>query len=302
VGSTALFALSCLLSAARAPAGAQTPIRELRVCADPNNLPFSNAREEGFENELARLVARALDARLTYTWLPQRRGFVRNTLKAGRCDLMMQAPVGFSRAATTRAYYRSSYVFVYRKDRHLALHSFDDPNLRHLKIGIQTIGDDYANAPPADALAARGMGANVVGFPVYGDYSTESPLSPIVTAVARGDIDVAAVWGPTAGWLAWRRHPPLAVVPIDEPPARAPYRFTFEIAMGVRKDDDGLRRKVDAVIATHGDEISRILARYHVPLAARPSGKPGAQAGRPSPVTPKISPVTNRLSSDARKT
>jgi quinoprotein dehydrogenase-associated probable ABC transporter substrate-binding protein len=262
-----LIVLGSLLSGASAFALEGAPsARELRVCADPNNLPFSNAREEGFENVLARLVADALDAKLTYTWLPQRRGFIRNTLKAGRCDLMIEAPVGFSRASTTRPYYRSSYVFVSRKDRRLSLRSFDDPKLRHLKIGIQTIGDDYANAPPADALAARGLGANVVGYPVYGDYSTESPLAPIVAAVARGDIDVAAVWGPAAGWLADRQPIALAVVPIAEPPAGAFYRFTFDIAMGVRKGDEQLRRELDAVIATHSKKIRRILAHYHVPL------------------------------------
>jgi mxaJ protein len=271
VHPAALLTLAFFLLAAPVPAGNDRPIRELRVCADPNNLPFSNAREEGFENALARLVAGALEVKLTYTWLPQRRGFVRNTLKAGRCDLMMEAPVGFSRASTTRAYYRSSYVFVSRRDRHLAIRSFDDPKLRHLKIGIQTIGDDYANAPPADALAARGLGANVIGYPVYGDYSTESPLAPIVAAVARGDIDVAAVWGPAAGWLASQQQSDLAIVPIADPAADAPYRFTFDIAMGVRRDDTDLREKVDAVIATHGAEIRHILASYHVPLAPFPA-------------------------------
>jgi len=286
-----LAALGWLLPAAPARAADGAPVRELRVCADPNNLPFSNTREEGFENALAQLVARALDAKLTYTWLPQRRGFVRNTLTAGRCDLMIEAPVGYARASTTRAYFRSSYVFVYRKDRHLGLRSFDDAKLRGLKIGIQTIGDDYANAPPADALAARGLAANVVGFPVYGDYSTDSPLSPIVAAVARGDIDVAAVWGPAAGWLASRQSAALTVVPIAPPPAGASYQLTFDIAMGVRKGDDDLRRELDAVLVSHSKEIQRILARYRVP-----------QASKPPPVTPRISPVTKRLSSDARKT
>ena len=129
------------------------------------------------------------------------------------------------------------------------------------------IDQEEANAPPADALAARGLAANVVGYPVYGDYSTESPLSPIVAAVARGDIDVAAVWGPAAGWLAQRQPVTLAVVPIVLSPAETSYQLAFDIAMGVRKGDDDLRRELDGVIASHTRAIERILARYSVPLA-----------------------------------
>jgi mxaJ protein len=239
--------------------------RPLRVCADPNNMPFSNAREEGLENALARLVARDLDAELTYTWLPQRRGFVRNTLAAGRCDVMMEVPVGFERAATTQPYYRSTYAFVHRADRLRNLRSFDDPRLRKVRIGVQTIGDDYANSPPADALARRGLAANVVGYPVYGDYSSEAPLSPIVDAVARGDIDVALVWGPAAGWLARRERVPLMVVPVvDRDPASTAH-LTFDIAMGVRRDDRELRARLDEVIARRKRDIDRLLARFRVP-------------------------------------
>jgi mxaJ protein len=144
-------------------AGATT--RPLRVCADPNNMPFSNARGEGFENGRARLVAGALGAPLEYAWQPQRRGFVRNTLAAGRCDVMMEAPIGYDRADETIPYYRSTYVFVSRRDRRLRVRSFDDPALRRLRIGVEVIGDDYANSPPAELLARRGLAAQVVGFP-----------------------------------------------------------------------------------------------------------------------------------------
>jgi mxaJ protein len=143
--------------------------RRLRVCADPNNLPFSNQREEGLENEVARLVARELHATLEYEWSPQRRGFVRNTLAAGKCDVIIEVPAGYHRTLTTRPWYRSTYVFVSRKDRGIALRSFDDPMLRELRIGVQMIGDDYANTPPAHALGKRGLAQNVVGYPVYGD-------------------------------------------------------------------------------------------------------------------------------------
>ena len=128
----------------------------LRVCADPNNLPFSNDRGEGFENKIAELIAAELGAELKYTWWAQRRGFVRNTLKAGDCDLWPGVISGFELLATSRPYYRSTYVFVTREDRDLDIASFDDPRLRQLTIGVQMIGNDAMNTPPAHALARRG--------------------------------------------------------------------------------------------------------------------------------------------------
>src|SRR5919205_131260 len=180
-----LASIAFLLVALAASADAPQP-HKLRVCADPNNLPFSNDREEGLENALARLVAREMDAELEYTWLPQRRGFVRNTLAAKRCDVMMEVPAGYGRTLATQPYYRSTYVFVSRKDRGLKIRSFDDPALRKLRIGVQIIGDDYANTPPAHALGRRGLAANVVGYSVYGDYSRPDPLAAIIDAVVSG--------------------------------------------------------------------------------------------------------------------
>jgi len=228
-------------------------------------MPFSNARGEGLENALARLVARDLDADLTYTWLPQRRGFVRSTLAAGRCDVMMEVPVGFSRAATTRPYYRSTYVFVFRADRYRGLRTFDDPRLRGLRIGVQTIGDDYANSPPAHALARRGIVGNVVGYTVYGDYTRPDPPARIVQAVSAGDVDLAVVWGPLAGYFARRSPVPLDVVPVRpalDPPALP---FVFDIGMGVRRGDQALRARLDDVLARRRLEIEAILDAYGVP-------------------------------------
>src|SRR4051794_25389642 len=143
----------------------------LRVCADPNNLPFSNARGEGFENKLVDLVARDLGAKVQYTWWAQRRGYVRNTLKDRRCDLWPGVATQVEMLATTRPYYRSSYVFVTRADRNLEIASFDDPRLKQVKIGVQMIGDDASNTPPTHALARRGVIDNVRGYMLYGDYS-----------------------------------------------------------------------------------------------------------------------------------
>jgi ABC-type amino acid transport substrate-binding protein len=143
------------------PSSLPQPRRRLRVCADPNNLPFSNERGEGFENKIAALVAREMKVDVEYTWWAQRRGFIRNTLKAGDCDLVVGVPSSFELAQTTSPYYRSTYVFVSRKDRRLNIRSFDDPLLRKLKVGVQMIGDDFSNTPPAHALSNRNIIRNV---------------------------------------------------------------------------------------------------------------------------------------------
>jgi mxaJ protein len=238
----------------------------LAVCADPNNLPFSNAKLEGFENKLADLIARDLGKAVTYTWLPQRRGFVRNTLKAHRCDVIMGVPASFQLARPTEAYYRSTYVFVYRKDRHLHLHSFDDPRLKHWRIGVHVIGDDYDNVPPATALAKRHLVRNVVGYSIYGDYSQPNPPARLIDAVVNREVDVAVAWGPLAGYFARRAKVPLEVVPVS-PQIDLPFLpFVFDIAMAVRRGDDSLRARLDAIIEHRQSEIQKLLQDYGVPL------------------------------------
>ncbi|HSR65048.1 MAG TPA: substrate-binding domain-containing protein, partial [Xanthomonadaceae bacterium] len=247
--------------------------RELRVCADPNNLPFSNAAGEGFENRIVEVVAKDLGARVRYTWWAQRRGMIRNTLAAGECDVIPGIASSSGMSGTTDPYYRSGYVFVSRSDRRLAdLRGFDDPRLRRLVVGVQLIGDDGANTPPADALARRGIVDNVRGFMVYGDYRDAAPQAAIVDAVAHGDVDVALVWGPTAGWFAARSHAPLTLVPVmpwlDGP--RLP--MAFDVSMGVRREDRALRRELDAALERNRAAIARILAAYHVPRVADAAG------------------------------
>ena len=244
----------------------------LRVCADPNNLPFSNQSGEGFENKLAELLAQDLGERVEYTWWAQRRGFFRNTLKAGVCDLVIGVPSGFEMALTTRPYYRSTYVFLSRKDRHLDVKSFDDPSLRKLRIGVQIIGDDQSNAPPAHALTRRHIIDNVKGFTLYGDYSQHDPPARIVDAVTKGDIDLAIVWGPLAGYFAKQSHVPLEIVPVS-PQIDQPFLpFVFDISMGVRRGDQEFRDRVDQFLEQRRSEIDRILADYRVPRAEGGSG------------------------------
>lgn len=241
------------------------PRRVLRVCSDPNNLPFSNARREGFENRIAELLARDLGARLEYTWWAQRRGHIRNSLKAGLCDVLIGVPTGLDMVLTTRPYYRSTYTFVSRQESPRVA-SFDDPKLKTLRVGVQIIGDDFANSPPAEALTHRGIVRNVRGYSVLGNYREPNPPSRIVRAVSNGEIDVAVVWGPLGGYFARRSRVALRVTPVS-PQIDVPYLpFVFDIAMGVRRGEAAFRDSVDHVIMRRQREIDRILASYAVPL------------------------------------
>lgn len=259
-----LLCATALLAASAAP-----PPRVLRVCADPNNLPFSNDRGEGFENRLAELVAADLGATVEYTWWAQRRGFTRHTLRAGDCDVIMGVPSSYELARPTRPYYRSSYMFVSRAASGIDIRSFDDPGLRALRVGVHIIGDDYANAPPAHALSARGMITNVVGYSIYGNYAEPNPPARLVEAVARGDIDMAVVWGPLAGYFARRQPEPLALVAVS-PEVDLPFLpFVFDISMGVRRDDAALQEELDRILVRRGTEIDALLDEYGVPYVKR---------------------------------
>jgi mxaJ protein len=240
----------------------------LRVCADPNNLPFSNNKGEGFENRIASLIAGEMDLPVEYTWWAQRRGFFRNTLRAGTCDVVMGVPLSFELAATTRPYYRSTYVFATRHDRALDIASLDDPRLKVLKIGVQMIGDDGTNAPPAHALANRGIIDNVRGFTVYGNYGDSNPTEKIVDAVENRDIDVAVVWGPLGGYFGSGRHAALDIKPVT-PEMDLPYLpFVFDISVGVRRGEDDLKAKIDEILVRRHADIEKILDTYHVPRVA----------------------------------
>jgi mxaJ protein len=250
----------------------------LRVCADPNNLPFSNRRLEGFENKIAELIARELDAKVEYTWRAQRRGFIRETLRAGACDVIIGMPSSLELALTTAPYYRSTYAFVYRKDKGLDIRSFDNPALRNVRIGVQMIGDDFANTPPAHALSSRHIVANVKGYSVYGDYRQENPPARIIEAVARGEVDVAVAWGPLAGYFSKRQRVPLEVVPVS-PQIDVPFLpFVYDISMGVRRGDDEFREQLDEILARKRLEIEGILDEYGVPRVGAPGASPGGSA------------------------
>jgi mxaJ protein len=246
----------------------------LRVCADPNNQPFSNASGEGFENKIAELAARTLGRQLQYYWHPQRRGFIRSTLAAGACDVVMGmlATSSSEMVRTTTPYYRSSYVFISRRDRHLAVHSLDDPRLKQWRIGIQLSGNDYGNPPPAQALASRHILQNVRGYPVYGDYSSAAPQRGIIAAVADGAVDVAIAWGPVAGYFAAASEAPVDVAAVSPLQDGAHLPLAFSISMAVRRGDEPLAAALNTLVTERKADLRHILDEFHVPLVGRPSG------------------------------
>jgi len=236
-------------------ASAQT--REIKVCADPDNLPFSNTKQQGFENRIAELIARDLNAHLTYVWQRMGRGFVREYLNKSVCDLLIGIPTNYRPVLTTNPYYRSTYVFVTRRNAEVKPASLDDPSLRQMKIGVQVLEEEYT--PPGTALARRGLQNDIVGFETMGD-----DADSIMRAVADRKVDTAIVWGPLAGYFASKigglQLTP--VVPEVDPPG---VPFTFAISMGVRKGNTQLRDELEAELAKRQHEIDSILHSYGVP-------------------------------------
>ena len=248
-----ILCLTVCLSAAAGP---------LRVCSDPNNLPFSNQHQQGFENKIAELIAHDLNEKLEYTWWQQRRNYVRNTLQSRRCDLLIGMPAQSDEVAPTTPYYTSTYAFVYRKDRNLNIRSLDDPALHRLRIGLHVVDDTYT--PPAAALARRGI-RNFAGYSLFGAAGEPNPPAKILDAVAGNEIDVAIVWGPLAGYFAKKSSVPLAVVPFSQPrDGVVPFRFAMSAA--VRKGDSTRREQINAALQRHKREIRDILNAYGVPL------------------------------------
>jgi quinoprotein dehydrogenase-associated probable ABC transporter substrate-binding protein len=237
----------------------------LRVCADPDDMPYSNKAGQGFENKLAEMVAKDLDTTVAYTWFPQRNGFLRNTLDAGECDVVMGMPQ-MDGVDSTRSYYQSGYVFVSRADRNITVSKLTDPALKTLRIGVQLVGADGTGTPPAVVLGEEGIVDHVVGYPVYGNFAGPQPAAAPINALERGDIDVAALWGPIAGYFAKAAKVKLRVTPITDTEQFLPQTFQYPIAMAVRSGDTDLRDRLNAFIRTDRAKISALLTSYGVPL------------------------------------
>ena len=263
----------CLAAALLLNGSAAFAQAQLRVCADPDNLPFSNRKLEGFENKVATLLANSLHAKLSYIWQRQKNGFIRQTLGAHRCDVVMGVPFGYERVLTTQPYYWSGYVFVTARNRHLKVASFDDPILRQLKIGLHSIGNDGSNSPPASALAVRGIVENIVGYSLWGSPEQAKrkslPINPqakIIDDVANGNIDMAIVWGPIAGYYARKYGDGLVLELTPHDPKLTDMPFDFQISMGVRKDDQKLAAQLEKILEHQQHNIDGILKAYKIPL------------------------------------
>jgi mxaJ protein len=258
--------LALLLLGGSATAG---HLKELRVCGDPDNLPFSNEKQEGFENRIAEVIAKDLGATLSYYWWPHQRGLVRNTLTANKCDVLIGIPKGYDPVMWTKPYYRSTHVMVYPTGKGWQIRSLDDPVLKQLRIGV------HRGTPPHDDLAERGILANVVSYSLFHDPQDKSPegrpTKPIED-VLTGNLDVAIVWGPWAGYFVKKQKvTALEVVPLQD---EKPVPLSFEISMGVKKGERELRSELEASLARHEAEIARILDDYGVPRLALTAPKP----------------------------
>ena len=271
------FCLSLVLLAL--PLGA-VDLKTLRVCADPNNLPFSNDKAEGFENRLSELLAHDLGAKLEYVWFVERKSLVKNTLDEGRCDMLLGVPSTLQDALVTRPYYRSSYVFVSRRDRDLHLNSLLDDRLDRWRIGMHVVGDDYA--PPSVVLGRRGLAANLKGFSLFGKYGEPNPPARLIDAVASGDVDLAIVWGPLAGYFAQHEKTALEIAPVS-PSSFGPVPFVYDISLAVRKGNEPLRAALDVALRHDCAAVQSILKQYAVPLLAR-EGKESCDVLPDSPV------------------
>jgi mxaJ protein len=231
----------------------------IRVCADPDNMPLSNQRGEGFEQKIAELVAKEWNAKIEYAWWPVRRGFFARALNGRYCDIAIQAPAEFDMAGVTKPYFRSGYVFVTRKDSGLDIKSLADPRLKRLKIGVNILNSDAENTPPAMALSRYGVVGNLTGYPTF--YTDSIRPEDIVTAVSRKEIDVAIAWGPLAGYFAAKSTVPLTLQPLAERDSLTDFPFRFSIGMGVRRRDRALRDSLQTVLDQRAPQIQAILLR-----------------------------------------
>lgn len=239
---------------------------EMRVCAEPYNLPYSNERKEGFQNRIAEILAEDLGATLTYVWLPPHHNLARDVymLQQGLCDLFIEVYEGQAPFLTTLAYYRSTYVFVYRQDSPVQVQSLDDPVLRGMRIGVQSAG-----SPPELALAIRGLIGNVRHY--YPDFNQPNPLASLIEAVAQGEVDIAIVWGPTAGFFAKQQPVRLEVVPVRPEIELQPFiSMVHSVSIGLRQNDESLRDELNRSLARRWDDIQAVLQEYGIPLLPLP--------------------------------
>ena len=267
LGTGAILASASFPAFDGGAARAKQPSREarvtktLRVCADANSLPFSNKKEEGFENKIARLIAEELKQPIRYNWWPQTIGFVRNTLRLRRCDLIVGIGTGNELVQNTNPYYRSIYTMVYRQDSGLKATSLSDPALKSLRFGV------IAGTPPATLLAKYGLIGQARPYHLTVDTRFFSPTRQAIEDVAAGKIDIALIWGPPAGYFAKQQKAALVVVPLLN--EQTGVRLDFRVSMAVRANENDWKRQLNRILKRLKPKIDRILKDYGVPLLDR---------------------------------
>jgi quinoprotein dehydrogenase-associated probable ABC transporter substrate-binding protein len=230
-----------------------------RACADPRDLPLSNEAGEGFENKIADLFARKLGKSVAYTFYPDATGFIRNTLNAYHCDVVMGTAQGDDLVQPTNPYYRTGYAAAYHQDGPLkGMDSLSDPRLKTARIGI------VAGTPPATYLAMNGLLGQIKSYRLGVDTRYDSPTHDMMADLDKGEIDVALIWGPFGGYYATKAKTPTAVVPLVK--EQGGPRMVYRIVMGVRHSDQNWKRDLNKLISENQDEIQAILRSYGVPL------------------------------------
>ena len=271
-GAIAALVLAATTASAAEPQTQPEPQKTLRVCQDPNNLPFSNRALEGFENKIAALLATELGWKVEYTWYPQRMGFIRNTLRAKedgsdtfKCDLVTGVAAGFDMGATTRSYYRSTYAMAYVKGKGLDgvrtledLKNLDPGQRAKLRLGV------FGGSPVTDWLLENGLITQMVSYQAQSGDADRYPGEMVEKDLAGGAIDVAFIWGPIAGYFAQQsKAVPIAAIPLQPHPG---VKFDFEIAMATRFGEAAYKKRIDEAIEKKRPQINAILTQYGVPL------------------------------------
>lgn len=287
--------LSSKVNAAEVPKADLVSRNQLRVCADPADLPFSNDKKEGFENKIADIIGDELKLPVVYTWFPKATGFIRMTLNAKRCDLVIGWGQGDDMVLNTNAIYRSTSALIYKKGTGLdGVETLADPRLQGKRIGVQ-------QGSAGGTLAAQyGLMANVHGYPMIVDRRYSNPAEDMMNDIRKGEVDAGILWGPIAAYWAKRDGEPLVVVPLVK--ERGAYKIAFRITMGVRNGDDAWKRKLNEVIRKRQGDIDKVLLDYGVPLlvdddtstelVTAPRTSEASAAAPAEPATAAVSPGT----------
>jgi quinoprotein dehydrogenase-associated probable ABC transporter substrate-binding protein len=257
------FCAAALLTLAASSAVAQSSPdmvshTDLRVCADPSDLPFSNDKGEGFENKIAELLGRELGEKVEYTYFPDSQGFIRATLGRNKCDVIIGTVAGSGDVATTDAYYHTAYMMATRSADNYATDKVSDWHIAGKRFGL------IASTPPTDLIVQHNLMDQAAIYQLMVDTRINQPSHDMIKDLVAGKVDVGLLWGPIVGYYTKHDHLPLKLVFLN--PEDSKVRLDYHIAMGVRGSDVEFRRRLNKVIAKDQPQITKILQDYGVPL------------------------------------